>query len=196
MNIVLYFLPIPSQDWFLFTHLDQIYRWFAEAPTICDGFCAASSRARSYTIFFLFSPLCLSLCRLLFLLRFSLERDFIVRHYGARRRLEKLFSFHQANSESNATSYNSIRRQRKKCKRKEEGEYREASQRGRTKRRVLSSIIGARWLLYSSCICVRVSFFLLRLYKKKYINKQLFKRKLFFQVFCSTAASRRKTKWE
>lgn len=82
--------------------------------------------SRSYTIFPLPFPLrahcstlflCLSLYRILFLPRFSRTRLYR-QGITAQQYLEKLSSFHQANSESNATPYNSIRRRRKKCKRK------------------------------------------------------------------------------
>lgn len=77
------------------------------------------SRYRKVTLpasLFLFPYL--SLCRILFLPRSSRTRLYR-RGITARYCLEKLSSFRQANSESNATPYNSIRRRRKKCRGKE-----------------------------------------------------------------------------
>lgn len=114
-----------------FTPLDRIFFRFAEAPTICASsrsiaklhhlptpFSFARSLLYSLSLFLcLLLSLCLSLYRILFLPRFSRTRLYR-QGITAQQYLEKLSSFHQANSESNATPYNSIRRRRKKCKRK------------------------------------------------------------------------------
>lgn len=105
------FLFLRKTDFF--TPLDRIFSRSTKAFTIC-----ANTRGIAKLSALLFLFLYLSLCRILFLPRSSRTRLYR-RSITAQYSLEKLSSFRQANSESNATPYNSIRRRRKKCRGKE-----------------------------------------------------------------------------
>lgn len=112
--------------------------------------------SRSYTISFSFSFSvfhCVESCFFFV----SPERGLYRQGITAQRYLEKLSSFHQANSESNATPYNSIRRRRKKC------EWEKVWGKGavvwsigakKNKKKKKSTQFNYRWSLYSSYLCV------------------------------------------
>lgn len=109
---ILYLLFPQKTDFY--TPLDRIFSRSAKAFTVCAnsrGIAKLHYLPLSFSFFILH---CIQSCFFSSFL-FSWTRLYR-RGIKAQYCLEKLSSFHQANSESNATPYNSIRRRRKKCR--------------------------------------------------------------------------------